>query len=57
MNRRRRRQIAGISRLGAPLLGSILVNATSRQLGVFQIKILTELVRIKGREYVGQLAK
>ena len=39
------------------LLGSILVNATSRQIGVFQIKILSELVRIKGWEYVGQLAK
>ena len=39
------------------LLGSILVNATSRQIDVFQIKILSELVRVKRREYLGQLAK
>ena len=39
------------------LLGWILINTTSRQIGVFQIKILSKLIRIKRREYVGQLAK
>ena len=33
----------------ALLMGSILVNATCRQIGVFQIKILSELMRITQR--------
>ena len=39
------------------LLSLILINATSSQIGVFQINILSEFIRIKQREYVGQLAK
>ena len=45
--------------LSSQLLCSLGPNKrySSTQIGVFQIEILSELIRIKEREYVGQLAK